>query len=405
MKRNNINLYIILLFISLSTTYSQKLPKIFWVSDGGFGSKIQSANYDGSEMTDIITNLSTARALAIDTVATPKQIYFSQSGTTAETKGIFKANIDGSELIHLQFGLGGVTDIELDIVNRKMYWSLATYGYDMIASAHMDFPYAMIDTLHYSTTLGIDFGGIGMDFNNGMIYWTESNNGGLDKIMRMTKYGTNKQLILNNSNIFLSAPRDIDVASDTLYWTDSGVFAHWTMKSNLDGSNLDTVLTDISSYSFWVNDETREIFWTEQMGLYSAHLDSTNKILLFSSNFGYGYAIAVCYDSSLITSVEDEETLPSTFHLEQNYPNPFNPSTRIQYQVSGITHVTLKIYDILGNEIAALVNEEQPAGRYEVEFSATGGPESGIRNLASGVYFCRLQSESYSKTIKMLYIK
>lgn len=401
MKKNNTTLYLIILFISLSTTYSQKLPKLFWVADGGFGSKIQSANYDGSEMNDIITNLSTARAFAIDTLSSPKQIYFSQSGTTAETKGIFKVNIDGSEIFHLQFGLGGVTDIELDINNRKMYWSMATYGYDMIASASMDYQYAMIDTLHYSTIQGIDFGGIGLDFNHGMIYWTESNNGGLDKIMRMTMSGTNKQLILNNSDILLSAPRDIDVVSNTLYWTDSGVFAHWTMKSNLDGSDIDTVLTDVSSYSFWINDDTEEIFWTEYMDLYSANLDDTIKVLLFNNNFGQGYTIAACYDSILITSVEKEEPLPALFYLEQNYPNPFNPSTTIRWQMPEAGFVTLKIYDVLGREVTTLVEEYKSAGTYEVEFN----PASSIKQSSSGVYFYQLKAGSFIQTKKMILLK
>lgn len=398
MKKNIKNWFLIILLISLSTVHSQKLPRLFWASDGGgIYSRIQSANYDGSQMNNIFTNLSSVRALAIDTVANPKQIYFSQSGTTAETIGIFKANIDGSEMVHLQYGLGGVTDIELDIVNRKMYWSLASFGYDMIASANMDLTYAMIDTLHYSTTGGIDFDGIGLDLNNDMIYWTVSNNGGLDKIMRMTKYGTNKQLILSNSDIYLGAPRDIDVVSDTLYWTDSGLFAHWIMQSNLDGSNIDTVLTDVSSYSFWINDETREIFWTQQMNLYSAHLDSTNKILLFGNNFGQGYSIAVCYDSSLIASVKHEEHLPSLISLEQNYPNPFNPSTVISYQLPVAGEVTLKVYDLLGREVATLVDEYKPAGRYEVEFNGL--------YLSSGVYFYQLISNGFIQTRKMTILR
>ncbi|HMN18077.1 MAG TPA: T9SS type A sorting domain-containing protein [Ignavibacteriaceae bacterium] len=111
----------------------------------------------------------------------------------------------------------------------------------------------------------------------------------------------------------------------------------------------------------------------------------------------------------IITSIDDRLfENPLHFSLNQNYPNPFNPSTSIQYQVPSITPVTLKIYDILGNEVATLVNEEKPAGIYEVEFN----PASGIRNLpagrqglVSGVYFCRLQTENYFKTIKMLYIK
>ena len=93
--------------------------------------------------------------------------------------------------------------------------------------------------------------------------------------------------------------------------------------------------------------------------------------------------------------------IPKDFTLSQNYPNPFNPSTRIQYQVSGITHVTLKVYDILGNEVATLVNEEKSAGKYEVEFQAA----VGNRQLASGIYFYQLRAGSFIKTKKMLLLK
>jgi hypothetical protein len=67
--------------------------------------------------------------------------------------------------------------------------------------------------------------------------------------------------------------------------------------------------------------------------------------------------------------------------------------------------VSLKVYDVLGNEVATLVNEEKPAGRYEVEFSASGGPASSIKYPASGVYFYRLQSGGHTETKKMLLIK
>jgi len=89
------------------------------------------------------------------------------------------------------------------------------------------------------------------------------------------------------------------------------------------------------------------------------------------------------------------------FNLGQNYPNPFNPSTVISYQlpVSGV--VTLKVYDILGNEIATLVNEEKQPGNYEAEFDAS----SGIRNLVSGIYFYQLRAGSFLETKKMVLIK
>jgi hypothetical protein len=119
-----------------------------------------------------------------------------------------------------------------------------------------------------------------------------------------------------------------------------------------------------------------------------------------------GYIVEPGGPVGSVSDVEDGEGLPFNYKLEQNFPNPFNPSTKIQYAIGSRQLVTLKIYDILGNEIATLVNEEKPAGRYEVEFTPSSSSSFRlVRNLGSGVYFCRLQTENYSKTIKMLYIK
>ena len=114
----------------------------------------------------------------------------------------------------------------------------------------------------------------------------------------------------------------------------------------------------------------------------------------------------IVYGDTTVVSVKDQETpVTSTFKLEQNYPNPFNPSTKIKFTIPNVkTHsdaslqkVTLKIYDILGSEIATLVNEELSAGEYEVEFNAT--------KLPSGIYFYQLKAGSYIQTKKMIYIK
>lgn len=102
---------------------------------------------------------------------------------------------------------------------------------------------------------------------------------------------------------------------------------------------------------------------------------------------------------------EHESTLPSKFSLNQNYPNPFNPSTKIQFTLNSTQFVTLKIFDILGNEIITLVNEEKPAGNYEVDFSITDGQNSGNKNLVSGVYFYRMQAGNFTATKKMVLIE
>ncbi len=102
-----------------------------------------------------------------------------------------------------------------------------------------------------------------------------------------------------------------------------------------------------------------------------------------------------------LTSAEDQEEQPTEFKLEQNYPNPFNPSTIISFQLPASSNVTLKVCDVLGKEIATLVNEEKPAGTYEVEFN----PESSIRHPASGIYFYQLKAREFTQTKKMILIK
>ncbi|MEW5842341.1 MAG: T9SS type A sorting domain-containing protein [Bacteroidota bacterium] len=102
------------------------------------------------------------------------------------------------------------------------------------------------------------------------------------------------------------------------------------------------------------------------------------------------------------TGIPSLHSISQDFFLNQNYPNPFNPSTTISYQLSAFGHVTLKVYDVLGREVATLVNEEKSRGSYEVTFNVeTRRGES----LPSGVYFYRLQAGSYSETKKMILLK
>ncbi|MCX7985230.1 MAG: T9SS type A sorting domain-containing protein [Bacteroidetes bacterium] len=97
--------------------------------------------------------------------------------------------------------------------------------------------------------------------------------------------------------------------------------------------------------------------------------------------------------------VEASTLQPGSFTLEQNYPNPFNPTTRIRYSITGETHVTLKVYDILGREVAVLKNERQGGGSYAVEFDAAS------YKLSSGVYIYKLQTDFGSETRAMVLTK
>ena len=100
-----------------------------------------------------------------------------------------------------------------------------------------------------------------------------------------------------------------------------------------------------------------------------------------------------------VSFIEENEIddVPTDFNLTQNFPNPFNPSTKIIYSVSQLSNVTIKIFDVLGNEIETLVSEEKPIGTYEITWYAKG--------LPSGVYFCQLKAGSFVETKKMVLLK
>ncbi|MCY7362191.1 MAG: T9SS type A sorting domain-containing protein, partial [Ignavibacteria bacterium] len=85
------------------------------------------------------------------------------------------------------------------------------------------------------------------------------------------------------------------------------------------------------------------------------------------------------------------------FYLSQNYPNPFNPNTKINYELQITNYVSLKIFDVLGNEVASLVNEKQNAGSYSINFDGA--------NIPSGIYFYKLSSGGFTDTKRMILIK
>lgn len=100
-----------------------------------------------------------------------------------------------------------------------------------------------------------------------------------------------------------------------------------------------------------------------------------------------------------VTFIEEEEIyeIPTTYYLTQNYPNPFNPSTKIRYSVPQSSNVVIKVFDILGNEIETLVNEDKSVGSYEITWYAD--------NLPSGIYFYQLQAGSFVETKKMILLR
>ena len=177
-----------------------------------------------------------------------------------------------------------------------------------------------------------------------------------------------------------------------------------TFKNSLEGvvagANGDVRYTSDGGFT-WLEDTyfsgltTRDIVSISGVDDNTASAITVNNFNGDSQSADTTFFLAV--SSEPFTDVEDEVTFPSEFDLEQNFPNPFNPSTSIQYAISSRQFVTLKVYDVLGNEVATLANEEKDRGIYSVNFNASG--------LASGMYLYRIQAGSFIETKKMLMIK
>lgn len=188
------------------------------------------------------------------------------------------------------------------------------------------------------------------------------------------------------------APVPVELISFTADVNENNITLNWSTATETNNQGFDVerfveslkwekigfvqgsgTTTELRSYSF-VDENVTE-------GKYSYRL----KQIDFDGSFEYSDV------------VEIEVGTPNQYSLEQNYPNPFNPTTRISYSIKEKGLVTLRVFDILGNEVRTLVNEEQDAGNYKVEFSAT--------SFASGIYFYSLQSGEFLSTKKMILLK
>jgi len=103
--------------------------------------------------------------------------------------------------------------------------------------------------------------------------------------------------------------------------------------------------------------------------------------------------------------VKDESSLPKEFGLDQNYPNPFNPETVINWRLAANSRVTLTVFDVLGSEVATLVNEEQSVGNHSINFNATDVNHSTANKFTSGIYFYQLRAGNFVETKKMILLR
>lgn len=204
----------------------------------------------------------------------------------------------------------------------------------------------------------------------------------------------------------------------TLSGDPEGFFGTGNIKSIDAGVSWDYAELPLTALSFAIDFRTSTEGWSASGYKFLFSLDrgeNWNEIetpdsavifdLMFTDSLT-GYAVGekgvvLKYFQQPVNVNNDTALLPEEFILHQNYPNPFNSNTKIRFEIANLEFVTLIVYDVLGNEVATLVNEEKPVGIYEYEFSANiGGGE-----LASGIYYYRLTSAGLGKTKKMVLLK
>ena len=189
------------------------------------------------------------------------------------------------------------------------------------------------------------------------------------------------------------------------YSTNSG--ASWTSSSGGLTSTSVTAIVQNADGIFFAATADSGVFRSENGGatwtLSSDGLTNLNINTMVIDQNGYLYVAATngglfrTNESTVLSVHEISGRTPERFLLAQNYPNPFNPATKIEFQVRNRGFVTLKIYNLLGNEVATLVSEELQPGTYSTSWDAS--------NMPSGVYFSRLQSGTFVQSRKIVLMK
>ncbi|MDY0083504.1 MAG: T9SS type A sorting domain-containing protein, partial [Ignavibacteriaceae bacterium] len=221
------------------------------------------------------------------------------------------------------------------------------------------------------------------------------------------------------SYVILSKQDDISEDKITFYINSEGITIYSDVEYDILAAQLEFDNFQNNTDGLYINTELGEGYYQKVNNLFRVLLydRSAKKIVqsgkhliadipLNISNpelITINKLILINTDRQKITNSKTEiiygnaPTLPLDYVLYQNYPNPFNPMTTIQYSIPKKSIVSLKVYDLLGTEIATLVQEEKNRGVYSVDFEGFG--------MSSGVYFYRLQADEFVQTKKMLYLK
>ena len=313
--------------------------------------------------------------------------------------GVFYSNNNGKSWEARYAGIEGTKVMALAVSGNYMF--AGTYGKGMFRSSNNGISWKPI------------MSGTVFSF---LIDGTDLYAGGYEGVYLSTNYGDNWVAV--NSGMERRTIYALAVSDSILFaGTDSGIFRSinkgitWTvMNTGLPLPSFDVRSIVICDTSIFAGGYFHGVFVSRDMAkhwtviIYNLSIRDLN-IMALAVKDSFLFAgteqgrVFRRYVSGITepTSVKHEKEQPTEFKLSQNYPNPFNPTSKIEYSIPQTAFVTLKVYDILGKEIATLVNEEKLAGNYEVNFNGN--------RLSSGIYFYKIQAGGYSSMKKMVLLK
>ncbi len=307
---------------------------------------INRSDLNGFNVDTLVSGLSGPAFLKLD--LNNNKIYW----TNFQDNTIKRSNLDGSNVETLITNSDGPTGIALDLVNEKVYWTNAGTP-PTLQRANTDG--TNIETL---LTLSDDPVDLAIDMNNNKIYWSAL----YDRIFTANLDGSNIDSTIF-TGAFVIAGFALDLVNNKIYWGDSSennVGSNLLMSANLDGTNVDTLLTNLQR------------------------------------------PIGIALTTPTVGINDNTDNLSKAFKLYPNYPNPFNPTTSINYYLPSASSVELRIYNQLGQEILTLVNAIQSIGTHQVEWD---GRDSKRNLMPSGLYFLRMKAGSFVETRKMILLR
>jgi Secretion system C-terminal sorting domain len=279
--------------------------------------------------------------------------------------GVFVSTDNGALWTGINSGLSNILVQALAVSDTNLF--AGTYGGGVFRTAINETSWTEVNTGLTNTEIGVLTVLPAQGGSNASLFAVSS-----DGVFRTTDNGAN--WIAVNSGLFNPIVTSLGVSGANLF---AGTFGSGVFLSTNDGTSWNPVNDSLSNPFVWA--------------LGASGTD------LFAGTWGDGVWRRPLNEMVATSSVKSQPDLPAYFYLGQNYPNPFNPTTRITFQIPDVEFVSLKVFDMLGHEVGTLVDEQRQPGAYTVSWDA--------RNLASGMYFYRLNAGSFSQTKKLVVLR